>query len=238
VAVIAHRGDHTKSPENTLAAYSNAILDGADYVEVDLRTTRDGHLVVLHDATVNRMTGDTGAVSALSYREIERMTIAPLAKSDKHTYHIPDFRSVLKLCKGHINIYLDFKDADVARTYRLIKAAGMEDHIAVYLNKKEQYGLWKKVAPQIPLIASLPGAMTSEQGKDFLNHHAIKVVDNAYDQVAVELLHKKKIAVWLDEEDKEEGPAVWAEALKAGADGLQTDEPEKLIQYLKGQGIR
>jgi glycerophosphoryl diester phosphodiesterase len=114
----------------------------------------------------------------------------------------------------------------------------MEDHIAVYLNKKEQYGLWKKVAPQIPLIASLPGAMTSEQGKDFLNHHAIKVVDNAYDQVAVELLHKKKIAVWLDEEDKEEGPAVWAEALKAGADGLQTDEPEKLIQYLKGQGIR
>jgi glycerophosphoryl diester phosphodiesterase len=54
--VSAHRGDHTHAPENTLRAYANAIGAGADYVEIDLRTTRDSVLVIMHDASVDRMT--------------------------------------------------------------------------------------------------------------------------------------------------------------------------------------
>src|SRR5580658_3936942 len=58
--VVCHRGDHTHAPENTLAAFANAIKAGADYVEIDLRTTVDSQLVIMHDATVNRMTGGSG----------------------------------------------------------------------------------------------------------------------------------------------------------------------------------
>ena len=52
---------------------------------------------------------------------------------------VPEFRDVLEVCKGRINIYLDFKDADPAEAYRQIQAAGMERQIVVYLNKEAQY---------------------------------------------------------------------------------------------------
>jgi len=238
LVIIAHRGSHINVPENTLAAYENAIKEGADYVEVDLRTTKDGHLVIMHDESVTKMTGKKGLIKDLSYNEIRDLKIKPVNEKDTTTYRIPDFASVLKVCKGKINIYLDFKDADVAKTYELIKEAGMQNNVVVYLNKEEQYGQWKKWAPAIPLMASLPENMNDLQLNNFLDKVHLNVVDNAYAADELSLMHKRKIAVWLDVQSKDEGPAKWEQALKQGVDGLQTDHPEKLINYLKSRGMR
>lgn len=236
--VIAHRGNHIDVPENTLAAYEEAIRVGADYVEVDLHTTKDGHLVILHNGTVDKMTGEKGAVSDLTYEEIKKLRIHPVKNTDTGVYRIPDFASVLKLCKDHINIYLDFKDADVAETYRLIKQAGMEHQIVVYLNKKEQYGQWRKAAPHIPLMASLRENESLEQWEKLLEKKPINIVDNAYNATKVKFLHQRGITVWLDVESKDEGPAQWNKTIKMGTDGLQTDHPERLIAYLKMKRLR
>jgi glycerophosphoryl diester phosphodiesterase len=238
LVIIAHRGSHINVPENTLAAYEAAIKEGADYVEIDLRTTKDGHLVIMHDESVAKMTGKKGLIKDLSYSEIKDLKIKPANEKDTTTYRIPDFASVLNLCKGRINIYLDFKDADVAKTYKLIKDAGMQNNVVVYLNKEEQYGQWKKWAPHIPLMASLPENTSNLQLNSFLDKVHLNVVDNAYSADEIGLMHKRKIAVWLDVQSKDEGPAKWEQALKRGADGLQTDHPEKLIKYLESRGIR
>ena len=238
LVIIAHRGSHSNVPENTLAAYEKAIKEGADYVEIDLRSTKDGHLVIMHDESVMKMTGKKALVKDLSYSEIKDLKIKPVREKDTTTYRIPDFASALNLCKGRINIYLDFKDADVATAYRLIKEAGMQNSVVVYLNKEEQYGQWKKVAPHIPLMASLPEKMNDIQLNNFLDEVHLNVVDNAYNADELSLMHKRKIEVWLDVQSKDEGPATWEQALKQGADGLQTDHPEKLIKYLENRGIR
>src|SRR4051794_26964468 len=60
--VISHRGNHVSVPENTLASLEAAIASGADYAEIDLRTTKDGFLVLSHDASVDRMTDGKGNV--------------------------------------------------------------------------------------------------------------------------------------------------------------------------------
>ena len=238
LVIIAHRGSHSNVPENTLAAYEKAIKEGADYVEIDLRSTKDGHLVIMHDESVTKMTGKKALVKDLSYSEIKDLKIKSANEKDTTTYRIPDFASALNLCKGRINIYLDFKDADVATAYRLIKEAGMQNSVVVYLNKEEQYGQWKKVAPHIPLMASLPEKMNDIQLNNFLDKVHLNVVDNAYNADELTLMHKRKIEVWLDVQSKDEGPATWEQALKQGADGLQTDHPEKLIKYLENRGIR
>ncbi|MDQ2864369.1 MAG: glycerophosphodiester phosphodiesterase family protein, partial [Bacteroidota bacterium] len=85
LVVIAHRGSHLKVPENTLAAYDNAIKGGADYVEIDLRTTKDGHLVIMHDASVTRMTGRHGNIKDLNYSDIKELRIKPAGKQDTIT---------------------------------------------------------------------------------------------------------------------------------------------------------
>ncbi|HET6877175.1 MAG TPA: glycerophosphodiester phosphodiesterase family protein [Jatrophihabitans sp.] len=71
--VVAHRGASSLAPEHTLAAYETAIADGADALECDVRMTRDGHLVCVHDRTVNRTSDGTGLVSELDLRTLEQM---------------------------------------------------------------------------------------------------------------------------------------------------------------------
>ncbi|MEU6084774.1 glycerophosphodiester phosphodiesterase [Streptomyces sp. NPDC047108] len=70
--VVAHRGASDDHPEHTLAAYEQAIEDGADALECDVRLTRDARLVCVHDRRVNRTSDGRGAVSALTLDELDR----------------------------------------------------------------------------------------------------------------------------------------------------------------------
>jgi glycerophosphoryl diester phosphodiesterase len=70
--VIAHRGASAEFPEHTFAAYVRALDVGADGVECDVRLTKDGHLVCLHDRTIARTSSGTGAVSTLTLAELQR----------------------------------------------------------------------------------------------------------------------------------------------------------------------
>ncbi|MFC9994524.1 glycerophosphodiester phosphodiesterase [Nocardia sp. NPDC127526] len=71
--VVAHRGASAARPEHTLAAYELALQEGADGVECDVRLTKDGHLVCVHDRTVDRTSSGTGAVSEMTLDELEAL---------------------------------------------------------------------------------------------------------------------------------------------------------------------
>lgn len=229
--VIAHRGNHVLAPENTLASTREAIQCGADYVEVDLRTTKDGHLVAMHDAKVDRTTNGSGKIADMTWTEVEELQVF---NRNKKTHRIPEFREILALCKGKINIYLDFKDADVAETWKQIKAAGLERQVVIYLNKEEQYKQWKEVASDVPLMTSLPKDITNKAALTaFLDQMHIQVVDNITDPELLKAAHELGISVWLDVQSATEGPASWNEALHKGVEGLQTDKPAELVGYIK-----
>jgi glycerophosphoryl diester phosphodiesterase len=229
--VIAHRGNHVNVPENTLASTREAISCGADYVEVDLRTTKDGHLIAMHDAKVDRTTNGMGEVANMTWEEIKDLQVF---NRNKKTHRIPEFKEILAVCKGKINIYLDFKEANVAETWKEITAAGMEKQVVVYLNKEEQYKKWKEVAPDVPLMTSLPKEVSNkEQLAAFLSQMHIQVVDNITDPELLKAAHEHGISVWLDVQSPTEGPASWNEALHKGAQGLQTDKPAELVSYIK-----
>jgi glycerophosphoryl diester phosphodiesterase len=74
--VFAHRGGADALPEHTLAAYLRALDEGADGVECDVRLTRDGHLVCVHDRRLNRTSNGTGLVSAKTLAELEALDFA------------------------------------------------------------------------------------------------------------------------------------------------------------------
>ncbi len=233
--VIAHRGNHVDVPENTVASVKEAIKSGADYVEIDLRTTKDGFLVLSHDATVDRMTDGKGNVKDLTLAEIKNLSIVGHARTGDHkAYRIPEFKEVLEACKKRINIYLDFKDADPAETYRQLKEAGMEKQVVVYLNKAEHYRQWRNAAPAMPLMSSLPAEVkTAAQFGFFLGQVKIEVLDNVYDTALQAVAREKGVAVWLDVQGPDETPALWKQALDKDIQGVQTDHPGALITYLK-----
>jgi glycerophosphoryl diester phosphodiesterase len=131
--VIAHRGDHTEVPENTIESYKRAIKHSVDYIEIDLRTTKDSQLVIMHDESLLRMTGINAKVSALTYDSISKLSVRDALHPERGEYKVPTFREVLQLCKGKINIYLDFKNASVAQAYKEIPKTTRTNANAVIL---------------------------------------------------------------------------------------------------------
>jgi len=73
---LAHRGGSREAPENSLAAFSHAVDLGFKYLELDVRATSDGRVMVFHDATLNRVTDGFGRISALPYSEVRKAKIA------------------------------------------------------------------------------------------------------------------------------------------------------------------
>ena len=114
--VIAHRGDHTNAPENTLAAYQHAIEDGADFVEIDLRTTKDSQLVIMHNATIDHITGRQGQVSDFLFDSIRQIKVREPLHPEWGLHAIPTFKEVLQLCTSS------------SSTQRVISEAVMKQH--------------------------------------------------------------------------------------------------------------
>lgn len=239
--VIAHRGDHVIYPENTLAAYNEAIKNGVDYVEIDLRTTKDGQLVSMHDATVDRMTDGKGKVSDLTLAEIEALHVKSKDSTDKAIYRVPTFEEILTLCKGKIYIYIDYKQADAAQTYSVLKAYGMENQVLVYINYPKQFVDWRKIDPAMPLMVSMPGNIKDEATlKAFVDKVKPDILDGGWDEYTAQLVAAAKsfnLVVWPDIQSRTE-TADWNAALAKGFNGLQTDHPAALVRFLTEKGIR
>ncbi len=240
--VVAHRGDHTEAPENTLAAFRNAINNGVDYVEIDLRTSKDGELVIMHDASIDRMTSGEGTLKEKTLAELKQLVVADKAHPEWARESVPTFAEVLQVCKGKTYIYLDFKAASVKATMVLLKKFGMEKSVVVYINSEEQYREWKGLVPDMPLMLSLPDNVKNAQGvTEFLAATSVDILDGSYEDYTPEMVKAamaKNVPVCPDIQSTHEGPEEWGSALSKGFKGLQTDHPKLLIDYLKKEGLR
>ena len=140
--VIAHRGDSARRPENTLASFASALEAGAEIVEFDVHLTRDGHVVVLHDAAVDRTTDGAGRVQDMTLAEIRRLSAGyPAQFGDAYPgERIPTLAEVLGLIRdraiGMIEIKHDSVTADAeggieAHTVAEVRKAEMEKQVAL-----------------------------------------------------------------------------------------------------------
>ena len=108
--IIAHRGASSDRPEDTLCALQQAIEIGATAVEIDVRTSKDGVLFLLHDATVDRTTNGHGPASAMTMAELKKLDAGSWFDEKYRGVQIPTLREALQLCRGKINVLLDLKE--------------------------------------------------------------------------------------------------------------------------------
>lgn len=110
VMVAAHRGDSRHAPENTMAAFRSALSLGVDMLELDLHMTKDGHLVVMHDPTLDRTTDGTGLVRDHTLCQIRRLDAGQWKGAAFRNERVPTFDAFLDLVsaypKLHFNIEL------------------------------------------------------------------------------------------------------------------------------------
>src|SRR5262249_15241636 len=157
IVVIAHRAAHEEAPENTLAAIRQATEIGCDYVELDVRETRDGELVLMHDATVDRTTTGTGGVASMELAEIRRLDAGRKRGERWAGEQVPTFDEALALCHGKLRIYVDHKAGSPEKILRAIARRGMLDEVVVYSSVK-YLRVFKQLRPHVWIMPDHPSS--------------------------------------------------------------------------------
>jgi glycerophosphoryl diester phosphodiesterase len=239
--VIAHRANHEHAHENTLTAIEHAIDAGVDYVELDVRRTVDGQYVLMHDGTVDRMTDGHGQVAQMTLAQLRALRVRDPKRPQIAPDHIPTFDEVLLLIKGRINVYLDFKEGDRAVVAKIIRSSGTVKQVLVY-DDVDSVAEWRRVAPELPLIVSPPrGTKDPQQLAKFAKTLGIEVLDGPWQDYSRESVKAAKNAgaqTWPDIQASQENASYFDRIIALGFNGVQTDHPQELIDWLKQQGRR
>jgi glycerophosphoryl diester phosphodiesterase len=231
VVAIAHRGEHLHHPENTMAAYAEAVRLGVDFFEVDVRTSADGKLVLSHDATVERCTNGKGAVSSLAFAQLRALDAGGGQR-------IPTFEEALQLAReGGRGVYVDWKEARAAELVRQISAQGMAERVVIYCGVKQ--GL--EVRALNPRMKLMPEAESVTRAREIVERLRPPVIAFDARDFTAEIIAVAKRAgakVYVDRMGETDGPAGWQAAIDSGADGIQTDRPGELVEYLRSHGYK
>lgn len=260
VLVVAHRGDWRNAPENSLQAFKNCIEMGVDMIEIDLKKTKDGHLVIMHDNTIDRTTDGTGKPSDYTLEEIRKFHLKNgLGRPTLHP--VPTLEEVLNLAKGKILINIDkgydyFKEA-----YALLEKTGTVDQVVIksghpYEKVKAENGEVLDKVIYMPIVnLDRPGAEEMIDGYKALKPVAMECCFSTVTPDVLRLLKKVKengSKIWLnslwpslnaghdDDRAVEMGQEdeAWGWLLEQGASLIQTDRPARLIDYLEKHGRR
>lgn len=253
---IAHRGGRGLAPEGTIAAFDNAMKLNVDMFEYDTHITKDGHLVVIHDPTVDRTTNGTGKVNEMTLEEIQSLDAGYNFVDEKGEFsfrgkgvYIPTVEEVF-LRYPNMRHLIEMKDTNDVRLYedviqelwRLISENNMEDHIMVGsfnhdINERFEAVTWG----QIPIGAG-ESAVRSFVKKHvpYLNGLASSTVDSlqlpveqeGYDLSTNNIIQSAKkrnmsIYYWTINDETQ-----MRELIEKGVDGIMTDYPDRLRKVL------
>lgn len=151
--VASHRGSISQAPENTLAAFRWALSAGADLIEADLRVTRDGHLVVIHDKSVERTTNGQGRVRDLDLADLKSLDAG-------QGEVIPTLDETLAfVSENETSLLLDVKDSlhvDPSLLVSAIEHHGIRDRVVVGSRSIDLVRSLKILTPELKMIAMVP----------------------------------------------------------------------------------
>ncbi len=232
VTITAHRGASEDAPENTLAAFDKAIEQGADVVELDVRQTKDGEVVVMHDESLKRTCGVNKKVGKLTYDKILECSPTKRYKgSDKELYaeeKIPTLRQVLELVGDRAMLNIEIKPARTddhleARVAELIQEFDYYDNCVVTSPTYGSIRKIKNIDPRIKTVYVMSVAIGDFYALPYADAFSIK-----YRYVNTEIVRQiheldKEVYVWtVDDKDTLES------MMLLDVDSIITNKPEEM----------
>lgn len=242
VLVIAHRGNSSASPENTLAAFQSAADAKADMIELDARPSADGTLYVLHDATLDRT---TNAVEVLGQRKIaiNKTSDRDLARLDAGRWFdarfvnekLPTLADALDVIQREKKTLLEVKDGPAQSYARLLNEKKLVDRLVVQSFNWTFLKELHEAEPRVALGALGDKELTPEKLEKIAATGARTVAwhHEGLNETVISMLKGKGYAVWAWTVDD---PAQWKRLLEAGIDGIITNRPAELRKFLDSAG--
>ncbi|MEN6409058.1 MAG: glycerophosphodiester phosphodiesterase family protein [Anaerolineaceae bacterium] len=237
--IIAHRGACLRAPENTLPAFQMAVEEGADGFELDAKLTRDGEVVVMHDATVDRTTDGSGAVSEFTLAAFKRLDAGKKFSPTTGSIHPPTLQEVFENTDAHAIINVELTDYQhpmnrlVERVVETVERCGMENRVFFSSFLPGRLTRVRQLMPEASCALLAMGGIPGELAKTanaclrnpWFNPYWTLITDEMIERARK---RSQKLMVWTVNDPDEATRLV-----QRGVMGLITDDPAVLVQVLR-----
>lgn len=243
VLVAAHRGAHNGNSENSISSIKHAIEIGVDIVELDVRVSKDGVTVLMHDGTIDRTTDGKGKVEDYTLEELKKFRLKTWygSVSDEQ---IPTFEEALQLVKGKIMVDIDIKTSDVKAIVDAVKKTETQNEVFYFdsdyiaLDEIRQLDSSSKLMPRAYSLKMADSALVK------FKPSVIHIDPKFYTDEVVNLIKVNNARIWINSLGEADcrlraggREDIMNKLLDKGANIIQTDEPEIILQYLKNKGL-
>ncbi len=250
--VMAHQGGNGLWPGNTMYAFGHAAALGVDVLEMDIHSTADQELIVMHDPTIDRTTNGQGAISSLTLKEIKALDAGFRWSSDggrtfpfrNQGITVPTLAEIFNAFpNSHLNIEIKKVDSPSIATFcRMIKEHGMTNNILVASVHSEPMAEFRRLCPEVATSATSSEVLkflTMEKsylGEGYTptaqalqvpeNFGAIEIVTRSF--VATAHARNMQVHPWTINDE-----ADMRRLIALGVDGIFTDYPDRLLNLLQ-----
>jgi len=233
ILITAHRGASGLAPENTIAAMRKAIEFHADFAELDVQETKDGHIILLHDADLRRTTNDSGLIWEKTLADLKGVDAGAWKASDFIGEPIPLLTTVIdsvnRKMKLNIEIKINGHQQDIERRIvEIIEKKNFIDQCIVTSFNRSSVDKVKDLNPEIKvglIFSKMPQEDVYQTRWELLSVHYSLV-----DRVFIEKAHKadKQVHVWTVDD-----PDMMKKLIADGVDNIITNRPDILYEVLQ-----
>ncbi|MAY75787.1 MAG: hypothetical protein CMJ31_13935 [Phycisphaerae bacterium] len=255
VLIVSHRGHHRSHPENSIPAIEAAIDGGAHVVEIDVRRTRDGSFVLMHDNKGDRTTTGKGRIEDMTLAEIRELRLTHNVRPTAET--VPTLDEVFDVARGRVLLNVDSKGIDIMEAAAVAERAGMLDH-CVFKARHEKidnaFISWLDANPDVYFMPICEGREALEAATERRDWPAIEVIVKSADESlwsaeAVADLRGRGVRPWINtlwdgrlaagfgDERAVDDASVFRDVLRMGWGFVQTDTPTKLALVARAAGL-
>ncbi len=228
--IIAHRGFSARYLENTLAAFQGALEIGTDMIEMDLHLTRDGELVVIHDATTARVSKEKVGVRRVTLSRLKQVNL-------KGNHTVPTLEEVLDLVAQRIPLNLELKAKGTGEALaRFLLKRGHIRGLLVSSYSAQELRAFRELYTSISVARIYARVSTKDLIRDAkAGYFSIHVNQLHIGEDKVEAAHclGLKVLVFTVDDPKE-----IVRLFSMGVDGIFTNDPETALQMAKAHGFR
>ena len=235
--IFAHRGASAHAPENTLAAFELALAQGADGIELDAKLSGDGHVVVIHDATVDRTTDRQGRVKDISLAELRSLDAGGFFAEQYRGEKVPTLEEVFEALgkRMFVNVeltnYSTLGDYLVEAVCMLVKKCGLQKQVLFSSFFASNLSKARGLLPEVPrgLLAfnGLLGVWARSFGFAFGRYQALHPNLKDVTPQQVQRVHrlKRRVHVWTVNTAED-----MRRLFNWDVDGIFTDDPQLAVQ--------
>ncbi len=241
IVAVGHRGSKKFAPENTLAAHEAAFALGARAIEFDIRCTKDGHFVLMHDATVNRTTNGFGRVKKMTLDQIQELDAGSWKGPEFAGEKVPTLREALRNVKSRFVVDIDFKggprnSAEILS--QVLEEEGfLSGHLVTIFARRFHFSLLRSLSPQYALR---PHYVSVRRTKWHSQQHALDIMGLrrlSFSFKAAKAIRDANFHLFCNVMGFSDNERGYDDSVKAGALFIQTDHLDRLIPYLEERNL-